>query len=233
MDSDVNRQIVASLDLSKNAKSEWVASMGFPSEKVTGLVVQSVKVNGASVSFVAVELTMSKFDLILSAGGTMKGTVTLQQGPLIKVDFKRMGEAKVALIQISPAVSKELEGDWEGTLAASGASFPMIFHFKNQPDRTVSATVDIPVTNAMAIPINDVKQSSVFAFGGNAWPVRNEWPIIIALYSAPALTTVLALAVEPNKLAALQMLWVTILCLACSYAGAAFASRAPPRGKIH
>jgi hypothetical protein len=69
------------------------------------------------------------------------------------------GPAKVALIQASPAVSKELEGDWEGTLAGPGASFPMIFHFKNQPDKTVSATMDIPVTNAMAIPINDVKQS--------------------------------------------------------------------------
>jgi hypothetical membrane protein len=65
---------------------------------------------------------------------------------------------------------------------------------------------------------------------GNAWPVRNDWPIIIALNSAPAFMIVLALAIEPNKLAVLQMLGVTILCLACSYAGAALASR-PPRAE--
>ena len=121
-------------------------------------MVQSVRVNGASVSFVAVELMMSKFDLTLGAGRTMKGTITTQQGP-ISVEFKRTGEAKIERIPVSPAVSKELEGDWEGTLVGPGASFPMIFHFKNQPDKTVSATMDSPARNAMAIPLNDVKQS--------------------------------------------------------------------------
>jgi hypothetical protein len=158
VDFDINRPIVVSLDLSKNAKSEWVASMGVPAQNATGLVVQSVKVNGASVSFMATEMMMSKFDLTLDASGILKGTVSNPQGSA-PVQFKRTGPAKVALIQTSPAVSKELEGDWEGTLAGPGASFPMIFHFKNQPDKTVLATTDIPVTNAMAIPINDVKQS--------------------------------------------------------------------------
>ncbi len=153
-----NTEIGITLDLAKNVKSEWVASMGIPAQNATGLVVQSVRVNGASVSFVAVELMMSKFDLTLGAGRTMKGTITTQQGP-ISVEFKRTGEAKIELIPVSPAVSKELEGDWEGTLVVPGASFPMIFHFKNQPDKTVSATMDSPARNAMAIPLNDVKQS--------------------------------------------------------------------------
>lgn len=153
-----NTEIGITLDLAKNVKSEWVASMGVPAQNATGLVVQSVTVNGASVSFVAVELMMSKFDLTLGAGGTMRGTITTQQGP-ISVEFKRTGEAKIERIPASPAVSKELEGDWEGTLIVPGASFPMIFHFKNQPDRTVSATMDSPARNAMAIPLNDVKQS--------------------------------------------------------------------------
>lgn len=162
VDFDVNRPIGVSLDLAKNANSEWVASMGVPALNATGLVVQSVKVNGTSVSFVAVEMMMTKFDLTLGAGGIMKGTITAQQGPpnSASVEFKRTGEAKVALIPVSPAVSKELEGDWEGTLVVGpGASFPMIFHFKNQPDKTVSATMDSPTRNAMAIPLNDVKQS--------------------------------------------------------------------------
>jgi hypothetical protein len=143
-DFDVNRLIGVSLDLSKNAKSEWVASMGVPALNATGLVVQSVTVNGASVSFVAVELMMSRFDLTLGAGGTMKGTIMPQQGPPISVEFERTGEAKIELIPASPAVSKELEGDWE--LVGPGASFPMIFHFKNQSDKTVSATMDSPAS---------------------------------------------------------------------------------------
>jgi hypothetical protein len=159
MDGNNNRQIGVSLDLAKNAQSEWIASMSVPEQNATGLVVQSVTVNGPNVNFVAVELMMSKFDLTLGASGTMKGTLTPQQGPPIKVEFKRTGEAKIELIPASPAVSKELEGDWAGTLTGPGVSFPLVFHFKNQPNKTVSATMDSPARNAMAIPLNDVKQT--------------------------------------------------------------------------
>ena|ERR1035437_4861893 len=41
------------LDLAKNAKSEWIASMGVPSANKTDLVVKDVVVNGKSVKFVA------------------------------------------------------------------------------------------------------------------------------------------------------------------------------------
>ena len=61
------------LDLAKNAKSEWIASMGVPSANKTGLVVKDVVVNGKSVKFVAVELMMAAFDLTLGPDGSMKG----------------------------------------------------------------------------------------------------------------------------------------------------------------
>src|ERR1039457_5090352 len=100
-----NRETGLSLDLAKNAKSEWIASMGLPSENATGLVVMDVAVNGKSVKFVAVELRMAPFDLTLGSDGRMKGTISSPQGSL-PVEFKRTGEAKVELIPASPAVSK-------------------------------------------------------------------------------------------------------------------------------
>jgi hypothetical protein len=55
-------------------------------------------------------------------------------------------------------VSKELEGDWEASLQGpNGVVFPLVFHFKNQPDKTVAATMDSPATNFMAMPLNDLK----------------------------------------------------------------------------
>jgi len=42
----------------------------------------------------------------------------------------------VELIPASPAVSKELEGDWEGSLQGPTVRCPVVFHFKNQPDKT-------------------------------------------------------------------------------------------------
>ena len=154
-----NREVGVSLDLAKNEKSEWIASMGLPSGNATGLVVMNVAVNGKSVKFVAVEFQMATFDLTLGPDGRMKGTMSAPQGS-VPVELKRTGEAKVKLIPRSPAVSKELEGDWEGSLQApDGAAHPLVFHFKNLPDKTVAATMDSPDKNAMAMPLNDVKQT--------------------------------------------------------------------------
>jgi hypothetical protein len=95
----------------------------------------------------------------------MKGTMSAPQGPMstqgpMPVELKRTGEAKVELIPRSPAVSKELEGDWEGSLQGpDGALHPLVFHFKNLPDKTVAATMDSPDRNAVAMPLNDVKQT--------------------------------------------------------------------------
>ena len=160
-----NREIGLTLDLARNARSEWIASMSIPSDNATGLVVMDVVVNGNSVKFVGVELMMAKFDLTLGPDGRMKGTMSAPQGPMstqgsVPVELKRTGEAKVELIPASPAVSKELEGDWEGSLQApNGVLFPLVFHFKNQPDKTVAATMDSPGRNAMAMPLNNVKQT--------------------------------------------------------------------------
>jgi hypothetical protein len=155
-----NREIGISLDIAKNAKSEWNASMGLPSENMTGLVVNDIAVNDKSVKFVAVEFMMAKVDLTLEPDGSMKGTITTPQGPgPAPIEFKRTGEAKVALIPVSPAVSKGLEGDWEGSLQMPNRAVRIIFHFKNQPNKTVAATIDTPDSGGMGLPLNDVKQT--------------------------------------------------------------------------
>jgi hypothetical protein len=144
-----------SLDLAKNAKLEWIASMGLPSDNKTGLVVKDVAVNGKSVKFLALELMSTPFDLTLGPDGSLKGTIS---GPSSQpVEFKRTGEPKVELIPASAAVSKELEGDWEGSLGSPNGGFRMVFHFKSQPDKTVVTTFDTP--NATNLPLNDVKQT--------------------------------------------------------------------------
>ena len=152
---DGGRRIRVSLDLAKNAESEWIASMGVPAANRTGMVVKDVAVNGKSVKFVAVEFMMAPFELTLAPDGSMKGTISSPGSQ--PVEFKRTGEAKVELIPASPAVSKQLEGDWEGSLKMPNGGFRMVFHFKNQPDKTVLTTFDTP--NATNLPLNDVKQA--------------------------------------------------------------------------
>lgn len=153
-----DREIGLGLDLARNAKSEWIASMSLPAQNVTGLVVTDVVVNGNSVKFVAVELMMAKFDLGLEPDGRMKGTLSNRQ-TTAPIELKRTGEAKVELLPASPAVSKELEGDWEGSLETPGRAFRMIFHFKNHADKTVTATIDTPDSGGFGLPLNNVRQT--------------------------------------------------------------------------
>jgi hypothetical protein len=152
---DGPQRIRVSLDLAKNANSEWIASMGLPSDNKTGLVVKDVAVNGKSVKFLALELMSTPFDLTLGPDGSMKGTISGRASQ--PVEFKRTGEAKVELIPASPAVSQALEGDWEGSLKMPNGPFRMVFHFKNQPDKTATATFDTPT--ASGLPLNDLKQT--------------------------------------------------------------------------
>lgn len=152
---DGSQRIRVSLDLDKNAKSEWIASMGLPADNKTGLVVKDVTVNSNSVKFVAVELMMTPFDLTLVRDGTMKGTIS-GRAPQ-PVEFKRTGEAKVELIPASPAVSKQLEGGWEGSLQMPNRAVRMVIQFKNQPDKTVMATFG--TGSAADLPLNNVKQT--------------------------------------------------------------------------
>jgi hypothetical protein len=153
-----NRPMTLGLDLAQNAKSQWVASMSVPSEQATGLVVSDVVVSGASVKFVGVELMMARFDLTIGADGKMKGTMSNPQSTL-PIEFTRTGEPNVELIPSSPAVSKELEGAWEGSLGMGGQALTILVHFKNQADGTVAATFANVSMGGAAVPLNDVRQT--------------------------------------------------------------------------
>jgi uncharacterized protein YciI len=73
----------------------------------------------------------------------------------LRIVFERPLEPPKA----SPAVSAELEGDWEGAITAMGSSLRLIVHFKNQPDKTVKATLDSPAQGATGLAVSDVVQN--------------------------------------------------------------------------
>lgn len=135
---------IIALDLARDARGAWIASLGVPQQHVTGLTVDDLHVEGAKVKFIAPDVPgKPSFDLTL-ADGKLAGALSLQ-GQTMRIELKRTGEAKVEATPASPAVSKEFEGDWEAAFTLpNGQSRPIQVHFKNQPDRTVAATIDSP-----------------------------------------------------------------------------------------
>ena len=149
------------LDLAKNAKGAWVASLGVPEQKITGLRATEVTVVGSEVRFAAPDLPGSPtFELTL-ANGKLTGALLVQALSLV-LEMQRTGDAKVDIAPPSPAVSKELEGDWEGAISLpNGQSRPVIIHFKNQPEKTVEATIESPTQGVQGFPLKEVVQKGV------------------------------------------------------------------------
>jgi len=168
-----NGPTLLALDLAKNAKGVWVASLGVPERKISGLHVTDISVAGSEVRFSAPDLPGSPtFELTL-ADGKLKGAL-LVQALSLELEMQRTGDAKVDIAQPSPAVSKELEGDWEGAITIpDGSTLPVVVHFRNQPDQTVEASLDSPGQGARGIPIRGVAQKgavvefAVQAVGGS------------------------------------------------------------------
>jgi hypothetical protein len=92
----------------------------------------------------------------------------------VRVVFEKPAEAPKA----SPAVSAELEGDWEGAISMMGGSgLKVIVHFKNQPDKTVKATLDSPDQGATGLALTDVVQKGAsveFQFRGAKGAYKGE-----------------------------------------------------------
>jgi hypothetical protein len=150
-----------------------VASLGVPEQKITGLRATEVSVVGSEVRFAAPDLPGSPtFELTL-ADGKLKGAL-LVPALSLALEMQRTGDAKVEIAPPSPAVSKELEGDWEGAISLpDGQSRPVIIHFKNQADQTVEATIDSPSQGVQGLPLREVAQKggvvefAVQAVGGS------------------------------------------------------------------
>jgi uncharacterized protein YciI len=103
--------------------------------------------------------------LIVNAPDAETARALLEGDPGVKGNMFR-GEVlpvrvvfeKVEVQKANPAVSAELEGDWEGTIDAMGHSLRVAVHFKNQPDQTVKATLDSPDQGATGLALSDVVQ---------------------------------------------------------------------------
>ena len=156
-----DRVIGLALDLEKNAKGEWIGSFGIPAQKIIGLAVVDLKVDGPSVKFKVAGLPGSPgFDLKLSGDSKLAGMLNSAQADM-PLEFEKKGDAKVELPVLSPAVSKELEGDWSGPIETPNGTLNLVVHFKNQPDKTLLATMDSPDQGAKDLPLSAVVQKDL------------------------------------------------------------------------
>jgi hypothetical protein len=153
-----DRDMQIAVDLAKDDKG-WIGAFSQTTQNVGNVALADIKVDDKSVKFrIAVGGgNAPDFDCTLESPTAMRCTLTTPGGSVTSA-MKRTGEAKVELPKSSPAVTAELEGNWEGTIETPNGSLRLVVHFANQADKTVKATMDSLDQNSMGLPLTDVVQ---------------------------------------------------------------------------
>jgi hypothetical protein len=154
-----NRELQIMVDLAKDAKGAWTGTFGEVTGNVRDMPLADVKLDDKTLKFriAAGGDNAPTFDCTLENASSMNCTLA-GPGGSVPLPLKRTGEAKMSLPKGSPAVSAELEGNWEGTIETPNGNLRIVAHFKNQPDKTVKASLDSPDQNALDLPVTDVVQ---------------------------------------------------------------------------
>ena len=147
------------VDLVKNAKGEWMGTIDIPAQHLKGFPLSSVAVKGNAVSFLLKGPPGDpKFDGTVSADGkSLSGNFT-QGGAALTFGLKRMGNARIETPAKSTAITKDLEGAWEGTLDTGGQQLRLTLKMSNQADGTAAGTMISVDQGGVEIPITTITQ---------------------------------------------------------------------------
>lgn len=155
-----DREIHIVVDLAKNDQGGWNGAFS-QTDGVSNVPLADIKVDDKSAKFRigAGGQNAPNFDCALESATAMHCTLTTPGGS-VAAAMKRTGDAKIDLPKSSTAVAAELEGDWEGAIDTPNGALRLVVHFRNQPDKTVKATMDSLDQNAMDLPLTDVVQKA-------------------------------------------------------------------------
>lgn len=156
-----NMDVKIEVDLTKNSKGELAGTFGQPAQRVKGIPLPTVAVEGRSVRFVVkAGPDVSTFVGVLSADGkSMSGDVALG-GRAVPFSLTRTGDARIAPVPKSPRIGKELEGTWNGTLDVGGRQQRLVLRMANQPDGTATGTIVSLDGSGVEIPIAMTQKDS-------------------------------------------------------------------------
>lgn len=114
-------ELEVTVDLDRNAAGAWIGSMTLGGTTAVDVPLTTVTVDGSVVRFTANPGGAASFTGKISEDGkTLSGTASNGQGEA-PFQLSRAGDPKVKVPPPSSALTKEFEGDWEGTLSVNGA----------------------------------------------------------------------------------------------------------------
>jgi len=151
--------VALEVDLAKTA-SGYTGTVGMPAQKLKGLPLVKVAVDGKTVTFAArTDQTMTG-DLS-DDGKTMSGTFAGAAGSVPFI-MTRTGDAHVASPVTSAPIGKDLEGTWTTTVADTGNNVALTL--TNHGDGTATGTLVNLSEGGLQIPVRFTQSGSNVTF---------------------------------------------------------------------
>jgi hypothetical protein len=153
-----DQELAIQVDLAKNAKGDWIGTISIPPQNLKGFPLSSIEVKGNAVAFnMKGPPGDPRFEGTLAPDGkSLTGNFT-QGGASLTFASKRTGEAVIEPPAKSTAVTKELEGTWEGSLDANGTTLRLVLKMANQPEGAAGSITSLD-QGGMEIPITSITQ---------------------------------------------------------------------------
>jgi hypothetical protein len=157
--------LLFSVDIMQGREGTFTATISIPSQNVKGSPLINVVAKGQEVSFAmqGVAGDPSFKGKLSEDGKTISGDIT-QAGSTFPFKLERKGDAKTESSwqqAYGPTPAKGvpgqgIEGRWQGTLSAGGASLRVIFKVTRGADGSYTAKLDSPDQGTPDLPVDSV-----------------------------------------------------------------------------
>jgi len=143
--------IAFEVDFAKKTGGGYAGAVNIPSERVKGLPLTKVTVDGKSIAFEA--RADQPLTGVLSDDGTSITGDYLMMGASVPFVLTRSGESRLAPPPKSAAITGALEGEWDGTIDANGQSLRLVLTLANEADGSATGRVVNLDEGGLQIPL--------------------------------------------------------------------------------
>jgi hypothetical protein len=152
-------EVAVEVDLVRDAQGRVSGTFTQPRQKIAGLPFATVAVDGRLLTLKLPGTGQGQFmGTLFSDGKTYSGDFSIPEGAAPFV-LTRTGDPRVVAALTSPALGRDLEGRWSGTLEVNGRQLRLVLTMANQGDGTSISRVVSVDEGGMELPVTTVQQA--------------------------------------------------------------------------
>jgi hypothetical protein len=146
------------VDLARNGNGQFEGTLGIPGQKLKGLPLTKIAVDGPSITFYA--RSDQPLRGVLSADGASMSGDFFVSGSSVPFAMARTGAPRIEAAPKSAAITKTLEGTWNATLEIEGMTFRLVMMLSNHADGTASGRIVNLDEGSLEIPLRIAQAGS-------------------------------------------------------------------------